>query len=269
MDESGETTSGNARRRAAKPLRLQLVDEVIQRLKSRLLSGEFKIGEKLPTEAALAADFGIGRTTLREAVRVLEHSGLLVVRHGSGTYLRALTDTGGLSTRLRQGRVMEVLEVRRALEIEMARMAAAHRTESALAALRVCLNGMRLSLNRQDERSFLDADMEIYRILAAGTGNSLLVDIHNSFSEALRLALTQVVAIPGVMTNCLSRHEQLYDAISAKDADLAEAIAKSHLERLTRLVGDVLGDARVGEADRAFDFPAKPSPGERLLAEHR
>jgi GntR family transcriptional regulator, transcriptional repressor for pyruvate dehydrogenase complex len=238
--------------RARRPLRLQLVDEVIQRLKSRLASGEFKVGDKIPPESVLAADFGIGRTTLREAVRVLEHSGLLAVRQGSGTYLRSLTDTGNLTTRLRQARVLEVIEVRRALDIEMARLTATRRSEAALAAMRNALERMRKSKEVLDERSFLDADMEMSRLIAAATRNTILTEIHASFSEALRLALTQVVAIPGVMVNCLSRHEQLYEAILAQDEDLAGAIAKAHLEKLTKLVENLLGDARVGEADRVL-----------------
>lgn len=235
-------------RRALRP---QLVDETIQRLRSRLASGEFKVGDKIPPESVLIEQLGIGRTTLREAVRVLEHEGLLVVRQGSGTYLRSVEEAGILSVRLRQARVLEVLEVRRALELEITRLAAIYRTEAALAAIGEALDRMRRSFEAADESSFLDADMEIYRILAAETRNSILIEIHTSFSNALRLALTQVVAVPGVMQNCLGRHEQLYEAIFARDGDLAEAIARAHLERLTRLIKDLLGDARVDDADRA------------------
>lgn len=241
--------------RAGRPLRPQLVDEVIQKLRSRLTSGEFRVGEKLPPESVLAADLGVGRTTLREAVRVLEHDGLVDIRHGSGSYLRSLSAAGAFSMRLRQGRVLEVLEVRRALEIEMTRLTAARRSEGILSAMTRALQQMRQSAQALDERSFLDADMEMCRLLAAGTGNAILVELHGSFAEALRLALAQVLAIPGVMLNCLSRHGQLYDAILARDGDLAVAIAKSHLERLTRLVEDLLGDARISEADRGCATP--------------
>ena len=103
---------------------------------------------------------------------------------------------------------------------------------------------------RSDEISFLEADLEIYRILAGATGNPILIEIHTFFADALRLALTQIVSIPGVMQNCLSRHEQLYEAISARDADLAEAITKAHLERFAKLTKEVLGDVRVGEANK-------------------
>lgn len=235
-----------------RPVRPQLVGETIQLLRSRLASGEFKIGDKIPSEAALIQELGIGRTTLREAVRVLEHEGLLIVRQGAGTYLQSTRDEGILSSRLREARVLEVLEVRRALELEIARLAATRRSETALAAIEGALGRMRHGLADSDTASFLEADLEIYRVLAAATGNSILFDIHTSFSDALRLALTQIVGIPGVMHNCLGRHEQLYEAIEARDADLAEAITKAHLDRLAKLTKDVLGQARVGEANRSW-----------------
>ena len=252
MNREDKSNAGDVivrpRRRPVRPL---LVGETIELLRSRLGSGEFKIGDRIPSEAALIQEFGIGRTTLREAVRVLEHEGLLIVRQGAGTYLRSVKDRGILSGRLRQARVLEVLEVRRALELEITRLAASRRSDAALAAIGRAVEGMRCGLGELDEISFLEADLEIYRVLAAATGNPLLIEIHAFFSDALRLALTQIVAIPGVMQNCLSRHEQLYEAISARDADLAEAITKAHLERLAKLTKDVLGDVRIGEANKS------------------
>jgi GntR family transcriptional regulator, transcriptional repressor for pyruvate dehydrogenase complex len=244
-----------APRTSFRPVRRSpLVDEVIRQLRSRFASGEFKIGDRLPTESTLVEELGVGRTTIREAMRVLAHSGMVEVLQGSGTFLRSIGDSGVLASRLRQARVLEVMEVRRALELEMTRMAAAYRTDAALAAIRDTLNHMRQSLNSGDEQAFVEADLEMYRILAGETRNSIMIEIHASFAEALRLALTQVVGIPGVMINCLGRHKQLFEAIVARDPDRAEKIVKEHLERVMRLIQDVLGDARVTEAGRGrFD----------------
>jgi GntR family transcriptional regulator, transcriptional repressor for pyruvate dehydrogenase complex len=251
MNRENESRAGDVIVRPhRRPPRPQLVGETIELLRSRLGSGEFKIGDKIPSEATLIQDFGIGRTTLREAVRVLEHEGLLVVRQGAGTYLQAAKDRGILSGRLRQARVLEVLEVRRALELEITRLAASRRSDAALESIGRAVEGMRRSLKQSDKISFLEADLELFRILAAATGNPILIEIHTFFSDALRAALTQIVAIPGVMQTCLSRHEQLYEAVATRDADLAEAITKAHLERLARLTKEVLGGARVGETDK-------------------
>lgn len=238
-------------RRSFRPVRRsQLVDEVIEQLRSRIASGDFEVGDRLPPESVLVSELGVGRTTLREAVRVLEHAGLFEVRQGSGTYLRSVTDADSFAPRLRHARVLEVLDVRRALELEMTRMAAAYRTDAALVAMRDALDRMRRAMESGDERAFINAEMEIYRVIAAGTQNSIMIEIYALFSEALRLALTQIVAIQGVMPDCLSRHEQLFKAIAARDVDRAESVAKAHLERVTRLVQDVVGDARVTDAGR-------------------
>src|SRR5271168_990128 len=193
-------------RRSFRPVRRsQLVYEVIEQLRLRVGSGDLKVGDKIPPESVLVSELGVGRTTLREAVRVLEHAGLFEVRQGSGTYLRSITDADTYAPRLRNARILEVLDIRRALEIEMMRMAAAYRTDAALAAMRGALDRMRRGMESYDERAFIDAEMEIYRVIAAGTQNSIMIELYTLFSEALRRALTQIVAIPGVMPDCLGR----------------------------------------------------------------
>jgi DNA-binding FadR family transcriptional regulator len=237
-------------RRRFRPIkRLQLVDEVLEQLKSRIVSGEFEVGDKLPAETVLIEELGVGRTTLREAIRVLEHAGLLSVRHGSGTYVRSKDDEGLLTSRLRQARVLEVLEVRRALELEMIRMAAGHRSDSVVAGLRQALGRMQRSFKQQDERGFLEADIDVYRNLAAATRNSIFVEVYESFSDAVRLALTHVIAIPGTMQTCLATHRSLVDAISAHDPDGAVAIAREHLDGVTEMIRTILGDTRIDKVD--------------------
>jgi GntR family transcriptional repressor for pyruvate dehydrogenase complex len=238
-------------RRNFRPVRRsQLVDEVIEQLRLRVSSGDLKVGDKIPPESVLVTELGVGRTTLREAVRVLEHAGLFEVRQGSGTYLRSVSNSESFAPRLRHARVLEILDIRRALEIEITRMAAAYRTDAALVAMREALDRMRRGMDSSDERGFIDAEMELYRIIAAGTQNSIMIEMYALFSEPLRLALTQIIAIPGVMPDCVSRHELLFKAIAARDVDRAEAVAKAHLARVTKLVQEVLGDARVSDAGR-------------------
>jgi GntR family transcriptional repressor for pyruvate dehydrogenase complex len=145
------------------------------------------------------------------------------------------------------------MEVRRALELEVVRLAASYRTDGALAAIRDTLDRMRRSIDSGDEQAFLEADMEMYRIMAGETRNSIMIEIHASFAEALGLALTQVVGIPGVMLNCLGHHKQLFEAVVARDPCRAQEVVKAHLERVTRLIQDVLGDARVNDARRDRD----------------
>jgi len=95
----------STRRRSFESVRRpQLVDEVIGQLRERFASGDFEVGDTIPSESALIAELGVGRTTLREAIRVLEYAGILEVRRGSGTFVRSLSGNDSFATRLRQAR---------------------------------------------------------------------------------------------------------------------------------------------------------------------
>ncbi|HJX87217.1 MAG TPA: GntR family transcriptional regulator, partial [Gemmatimonadales bacterium] len=99
--------------------RASLVDQVIEQLKEQITSGVWKLNAKIPTETVLAEQLGVGRNTVREAVRALTHAGLLECRQGDGTYVRATNELSGVMLRrLRAAEQLEILEVRRALEIE-------------------------------------------------------------------------------------------------------------------------------------------------------
>ena len=95
-----------------------LVDEVIGQLRTVIAAGEWPVGERIPTEQELVALLGVGRNTVREAVRALSHGGLLDVRQGDGTYVRATSEVSGAIRRLCGSELHEVLQVRRALEVD-------------------------------------------------------------------------------------------------------------------------------------------------------
>src|SRR5690606_1420434 len=109
--------------------------QVIEQLRDAVRQGEWAVGERIPTESELASTLGVGRNTVREAVRALAHSGLLEVRQGDGTYVRATNEVSGALRRLCGARLREALHVRRALEVEAARLAATERTQDDLLTL--------------------------------------------------------------------------------------------------------------------------------------
>jgi GntR family transcriptional repressor for pyruvate dehydrogenase complex len=223
--------------------RQQLMDQVLNQLQESLARGDFAVGEKLPPEPELMAQFGVGRTTIREAIRVLAHQGMLVVRQGDGTYVRASTPAGGqLVERLQQAHVLEVFEVRRALELEMIRLAALRRDEADLARMRELLERMRASLeSKRSRQAFLDADIELHLTIASSTKNQVMIDLYRSFATALREAIAQVITLPGVMEACLSRHELTLEALVRQDAEVAQASRLQYLDRMTGLLKEVLG----------------------------
>ena len=228
----------------------QLVDQVMRQVLEQITCGKFALGDRLPSEPQLMRQFGVGRTTIREAIRALAHAGHVEVRQGSGTYVRSVSKGEGVSLadKLRSAHVREVYQVRRALEVEVVRIAAQSRDDTDLAHIRSLIDRLCENLQNDSRQAFLEADLELYSALAASTKNAVLIDLYRSFSHALKDALAQVMVFPGVMKSCLARHERVYQAILNRDSQLAEAITAQFLERVSGLIEELLGgDSRVGE----------------------
>ncbi len=214
-----------------RPSRRSLVDLVIARIQQQISLGVLVPGKRIPTETELGDVLGVSRTTIREAVVVLAHMGLLEVRQGDGTYVMA-TAPGreSLDQRLRRAAALEVYEVRRPLEIETARLAAARRTASDVRRLRELLAERdKLRAAGKSEQA-VDIDVEFHRTIAVASRNAVLADVYNAFSIALRETLVHVAhdSVVGVDTTDL--HYALVDAIARGDEEGAGATAARLIE---------------------------------------
>jgi GntR family transcriptional regulator, transcriptional repressor for pyruvate dehydrogenase complex len=218
--------------------RRQLVDEVISHLGQAIRAGRFALGERLPSEAQLMAELGVGRSTLREAVRVLAHSGVLEVRQGDGTYVRAIAAVDEpLARRLGRSRAGEVHEVRRALELETARLAALRRSETDLAHMRAHLAARATALAGGDSQAALDADIAFHCAVAEAAGNAVLAELYQTFATSLRPALAALWKVEGTPAEAADLHEQLLAAIAACDAAAAAAVTTTLLARHSAALG--------------------------------
>src|SRR3954453_11261548 len=132
--EPGELPALRTARRAG------LIEQVIEQLREQISAGTWAIGGRLPPEPEPAQLTGTSRNTVREAVQSLVHAGLLERRQGSGTYVLAASEfAGAVSRRVALASNRDVLEVRRALEVGAARLAAARRTDDDVARMRSLL----------------------------------------------------------------------------------------------------------------------------------
>src|SRR5882724_12483469 len=149
--------------------------DAIETIRELIASGQWGPGTRLPRESDLAAQLGLSRNSLREAVRALSNARVLEVRQGDGTYVSSLEAADLLeptlsATYLLQGRtVLELFEVRRMLEPEAAAMAARHPNESVLQNLRQELERMIAAGDRADE--LVDADAAFHDVIASAPGN--------------------------------------------------------------------------------------------------
>jgi GntR family transcriptional regulator, transcriptional repressor for pyruvate dehydrogenase complex len=205
---------------------------VIDRLRETITSGEYVMGTKLPAEPRLMEELGVGRSTLREAIRVLAHDGTLEVRQGDGTYVRSLpAEVELLAHRLRRAKVREVQEVRRSLELEIVRLAAERRSKADLKRIWGCFERRRLAFARKDIPGALDADVAFHCAVAEATGNRVLADIYRTFSLMLRETLATLWDVEdSVPSETDGLHLRLVGAIEARDALQAMNIAGSLLD---------------------------------------
>ncbi|MGA8117249.1 MAG: FadR/GntR family transcriptional regulator [Actinocatenispora sp.] len=216
--------------------RTPLVDQVIEQLRSQISSGEWPVGSRIPTEPDLVIQLGVGRNTLREAVRALAHLGLLESRQGAGTFVRASSElTGVVRRRLAQAEMRDTMEVRRAFEVEAARLAALRRTEADLAALRAALAARDDAWAAHDVDAFVETDARFHHTVTECSHNPVLADLYANFGTALRDALHTCVG-DTVRPEEYLDHAGLVDAIARRDPQRAADEAASFLRFLDRQV---------------------------------
>ncbi|MCG5215694.1 FadR/GntR family transcriptional regulator [Streptosporangium sp. KLBMP 9127] len=210
--------------------RASLVDQVIDQIKEQITSGSWQLHAKIPTETVLAEQLGVGRNTVREAVRALTHAGLLDCRQGDGTYVRATNElSGAMLRRLRQAEHLEILEVRRALEVEAARLAATRRTESDVKLIEDALAHRERAWEAGEPNAFVEADLAFHMAVVHATHNRVLLDLYEDFSEALRASIT---AAGTSLNSTYIPHDAIARAIAAGDATAAERAGHACMEHI-------------------------------------
>lgn len=222
--------------------------EAIETIRELVASGEWGPGTRLPREADLAAQLGLSRNSLREAVRALSLARVLEVRQGDGTYVSSLEasellEPTSLATNLLQGRtVLELFEVRRMLEPEAAALAALRADEETKAALRRELDRMYAAGDRADE--LVEADAAFHDVLGNAPGNAVLRSLLLSLStRTVRARLWHGMADRMALDKARAEHTNIYDAIVAGDADLARAATLLHISTNEAWLRDHLGPA--------------------------
>jgi DNA-binding FadR family transcriptional regulator len=212
------------------PSRQTLVPQVIEQLRTQISSGEWAVGSRIPTEPDLVAALGVGRNTIREAVLALVHAGVLERRQGSGTYVTARHElTGVVARRLAAAELTEAIEVRRAFEVEAARLAAGRRTKKDLEVLAAGLAAREDAWKSGDVAAFVEADASLHVAIVAAAHNGMLSELYASFGGALRASLA--VSMGDELTQELYvDHGELVRAIRAGDAQRAARAAGAYLE---------------------------------------
>lgn len=210
--------------------RQPLADEVTGKLRDMIQSGEWPLQQRIPSETELMARLGVSRGTLREAVKALAHSGMLEVRRGDGTYVRATSEMSGAARRLYRDHTEEhILEVRVGLDTQAARLAAKNATPDDVMALRVLLTERDAAWNAGDYPAWARADWGFHERVAQASGNPLLHELYNSFGEVFHTDLLRQQGRPGFDGLPHEGHRALVDALEAHDIEAAVASVNKNL----------------------------------------
>ncbi|MEU5214759.1 FCD domain-containing protein [Streptomyces sp. NPDC020807] len=204
--------------------RTSLVDSVVEQLRAQLTGGDWAVGDRIPTEHELAKELGVGRNTVREAIRVLVHAELLESRQGNGTFVRSTADPAAVLRGVRHAGAADVLEVRVALEAEAARLAAVRRDSEDLERLRAAL----VTLREEGDRD-ADADLAFHLAMVGATHNAAFVEVYRFFSAQVHEVLVEALGDREMPPVDIDAHEALVAAVAAGDPEEAERQARELL----------------------------------------
>ncbi|AYG78532.1 Glc operon transcriptional activator [Streptomyces hundungensis] len=211
-----------------------LVEQATERLREQITQGEWSVGTKLPGENALAQILGVGRSTVREALRALAGAGLVQPRQGAGVFVIATKPQEDWPTSLRRAAVTDVYEVRMLIEVEAAQMAAQRRTDDDLVALDKALAHRRDAAEAGDAE-FVDADIALHAAVVAAAHNPVLTGLFAEFVPVLRQGLIDLVELLGLRSGDPNHgddgHTLLVEAIARADAESAGRTLREELKR--------------------------------------
>jgi DNA-binding FadR family transcriptional regulator len=205
-----------------------LVDQVICQLRQSVVGGEWPVGHRIPNEAVLVESLGVGRNTVREAIRALAHAGLFEVRQGDGTYVRATSEVSGALRRLCGTELRDILQVRRGLEVEGARLAAAHRTADDIDDLRSLLARRDECQRNGRDVDFARADAEFHLAIVRCSHNAILTELYRGLIEAITASVAATTETPEQHVD----HRVLLDHVAAGDVERAGGTAGELLDRI-------------------------------------
>ncbi|SEG53888.1 DNA-binding transcriptional regulator, FadR family [Actinacidiphila yanglinensis] len=268
-----------------------LVEQAAERLREQITGGQWPVGTKLPGETTLATLLGVGRSTVREALRALAGAGMVRTRQGAGVFVIATRPVEDWPARLRRAALVDVYEVRAMLEVQAARLAAVRRTPEDVEALRAALAlrtaaGARTASGPEQAAAgsaggageedagaggdatadgegahgtygasgaaFIDADIALHTAVVAAAHNPVLTDLFAEFAPALRENLLALLDLIDVRAHDEEHGEAAHTA-------LVEAIAAGEPDPAARVLLAELSATQEHLRDRQVQEERDPS----------
>lgn len=219
--------------------RSSLVDDTAEELRRLITSGRLKPGDYLPPQKDLAARFGVGASTIHEAIQVLVAVGLLESRAGKGTWVRAdaiegLIHPEAVRAKLGELQSQTLYDARAVIEVALSEFAAIRRTPDEAAAIRSAMERMRASVDDLDV--FMAADMDFHTAVARAGHNDLLAQFYALAHTMLEEVGRELISHPRVLVESLDYQEAVCAAIEAGDPARARRATERHMVYIKHLL---------------------------------
>jgi GntR family transcriptional regulator, transcriptional repressor for pyruvate dehydrogenase complex len=241
-------TTGRPRRKRVESIAIRtlgrppnLPSQVARMISDEILAGRFQVGDRLPTERELAETFGVSRNVVREAVARLRFEGAVEPRQGSGVFVLGNQTNSALrldAEILRDKSLFaNLFELRSILEVEAAGLAASRRGRKHLTAIGAALERL---YNSQGTPQAVEADLEFHRAIARASDNAYVAIFVNFISEHVRASIAKAdERVDAAARERINKEEHgaIYEAIKAKDIELARESMRRHIAKAMGRLG--------------------------------
>jgi len=221
----------------------RLYEGVVAQIQQRIVTGQSKQGDRLPTESELAEQFGVSRSAIREAMKILAAKGLIEISPGRGTFVTgdlsdAVAKTLGLLVQMEPKAFQDLHTIRNVLEVANARMAAANRGGDYLSEMAQAIEATGQALAaldtdpQENTERYVQADLDFHNCLAKATGNSVAVILIEAISDLLKTSRYHIISVPGSAQKAQDYHRQIYEQVRAGCPEDAGTAMEEHLKQV-------------------------------------
>jgi GntR family transcriptional repressor for pyruvate dehydrogenase complex len=217
--------------------RTTLTADICRKLVTHLLRGDWTEGDRVPAERELCQQLGVGRASLREALKALEIMGMIETRLGEGTFVCARSEF--LSRPLlwaitgsNEADTHELVEARKLIEVEMAGLAAERADADELKAIGKCLDEMELA--KAKPQQYLEADLNFHLAIGTAAHNRILMNALHLIRNVLRQWIGQTLQMNTVADEAQQQHTEIFVAIAKRNPAVAREAMKKHLDTMAQ-----------------------------------
>jgi GntR family transcriptional repressor for pyruvate dehydrogenase complex len=223
-------------------VRHSLLDQLATSLLALIADRKLSPGDQLESVRSLAERFKVAVPTIREALRRLEATGAIELRHGSGVYvgphIGRLVLANPLAPTPSADRLVELLQARALIEPPVAALAAKARTDAALERMDSDLAAAEELIASGDHTRLAEVNMDFHRALAQASGNATLAEVVESVTVVNVREQLEILRIHGDRQTDLDEHRAILEAVRAADAELAERLTREHLDGVLAVIND-------------------------------